>query len=199
VAQTNLNWDTVYRRPGFQARLTASTTQTKQDDGSRDDRSTIELTYLRYAWQKWFLAAVGTFENNESLGLELRSQAGAAFGPRLIRGRRMEMVAGGGLAVNKERGVDVEPTENVEGLFVFQMSYFTYDRPKTNLDVGLQYYPSFSDFGRNRIQLDASVKRELWKDFYAGITLYDSFDSRPPNPDADRNDVGVVASLGWSY
>jgi hypothetical protein len=111
----------------------------------------------------------------------------------------MEMVAGGGLAVNKERGVDVEPTENVEGLFVFQMSYFTYDRPKTNLDVGLQYYPSFSDFGRNRIQLDASVKRELWKDFYAGITLYDSFDSRPPNPDADRNDVGVVASLGWSY
>ena len=26
-----------------------------------------------------------------------------------------------------------------------------------------------------------------------------TFDSDPPNPDADRNDVGAVASVGWTY
>lgn len=31
------------------------------------------------------------------------------------------------------------------------------------------------------------------------LDVYDSFDSAPPNPDAARNDVGVVASFGWSY
>jgi len=39
----------------------------------------------------------------------------------------------------------------------------------------------------------------LWKDFFVALTLYDTFDSEPPSPDADRNDVGVVISLGWSY
>jgi hypothetical protein len=31
------------------------------------------------------------------------------------------------------------------------------------------------------------------------LDVHDSFDSAPPNPDAARNDVGVVASFGWSY
>jgi hypothetical protein len=43
------------------------------------------------------------------------------------------------------------------------------------------------------------VKRELLKDFFVSLNLYDTFDSRPPNAAADRNDVGVVVSIGWSY
>ena len=106
---------------------------------------------------------------------------------------------GAGLAVNDERGVDVEPTQNLEALFMFGTSFYTYDRPKTNLDVNLQYYPSLSDAGRQRVQLDAGVKREFWKDVFVALTLYNSFDNRPPNPTADTNDVGVVLSIGWTY
>jgi hypothetical protein len=29
--------------------------------------------------------------------------------------------------------------------------------------------------------------------------LYNTFDSRPPNPDANTNDIGIVVSIGWSY
>ena len=59
--------------------------------------------------------------------------------------------------------------------------------------------PSLSDFGRQRIQLDAAVKREIWKDLFLSLTGYNTFDSRPPNPEANTNDVGVVMSIGWSY
>ena len=103
------------------------------------------------------------------------------------------------MAFNDERGVDVEPTQNVEALLLFQTSFYTYDTPKTNLDVGVQYYPSLSNTGRNRLQIDASVRREVWKDFFLAVSMYDTFDNRPPNPDADHNDVGVVVSVGWSY
>jgi Protein of unknown function, DUF481 len=200
VAQLNVNSDTVYRRPGFQGRLTASLTQTEKDDGSgRDDRASLELSYLRYQWQRAFFGAMGRFETNESLGLELRSQVAAAVGPRLINSNRAQMSVGAGLAFNEERGVDVEPTQNVEALLLFQASYFTYDRPRTNLDVGLQYYPSLSNAGRQRIQLDTGVKRELWKDFFVALNLYNTYDSRPPNPTANTNDVGVVISIGWTY
>jgi Protein of unknown function, DUF481 len=200
VAQLNANSDTVYRKPASRARLTASLTQTQTDDESgRDDRASVEMSYLRYPWQRWFILGVGRFESNESLGLELRSQVGGALGPRLINSNRAQLVLGAGLAFNDERGVDVEPTQNIEALFLFGTSFYTYDRPKTNLDVNLQYYPSLSNPGRQRVQLDVGVKREFWKDLFVALTVYNSFDSRPPNPAADTNDVGVVLSIGWTY
>jgi hypothetical protein len=204
IAQLNLNSDTVFRRPASSVRLTASFTQTQQDadadgQGETDDRGSIDASWLRYPWQRWFVTAAARFETNESLGLELRSQAGGAFGPRLINSNRAQMTLGAGLVVNDERGVDVAPTQNIEGLLTFRTSYYTYDRPKTDIDVSLAYYPSASDPGRQRVQLDAAIRRELLKDFFVALNLFDTFDNRPPNPEADRNDVGVVVSVGWSY
>ena len=200
IAQLNVNSDTVYRRPAFEGRLRVSGTGTRQDDGSeRDDRGSLELSYVRYRWQRWFVSAAGRFESNESLGLRLRSQIGAAVGPRLIRSNRARMYTSAGLVLNDERGVDVEATQNVEGLLSFGASYFTYDRPRTDLDFSLQYYPSLSNWGRNRLQIDAAVKREVWKDFFLSVNLFETYDSRPPNPAFDTNDVGIALSLGWSY
>ncbi len=152
VSQLNLNSDTVYRRLASRARLTASLTQTttKDDESDQDDRAYAELSYLRYPWQRWFILTAGRFETNESVGLKLRSQIGAAAGPRLVNSNRAQLVIGGGLAFNREQGVDVEPTENLEAFFTFGTSYYTYDRPKTNVDVSLQYYPSLSNPGRQR-------------------------------------------------
>lgn len=200
IGTLTFNSDTVYRKPAFQTRVTASVTLTQNDDeDERDDRATLDLSHQRFPWQRWFLLGVGRFETNESLGLTLRSQVGVAVGPRLINSNRAQMALAAGISVNDERGVDVESTRNVEAMFLFQSSYFTYDRPKTNLDLGVQYYPSLSNQGRHRLQVDASVKRELLPDLFVALTLYNSYDNRPPNPAADTNDVGIVASIGWSY
>jgi hypothetical protein len=201
VAQLNFNSDTVSRKPASQARLTASLTitQTRDDPGGRDDRGSVEASYLRYPWREWFIAAAARFESNESLGVTLRSQIGAAIGPRLINSNRAQLTLGAGLVFNDERGVDVEPTQNVEGLLVFGTSFYTYDRPKTNLDINVQYYPSLSNAGRQRLQLDAGVKREFFKDLFVGLSLYNTYDNRPPNPTANTNDVGIVVSIGWTY
>ena len=200
VAQLNFDSDTVYRRPAFQARLTTSVTVTENDDGSgRDDRGSLEASYLRYPWRRWFVSAATRFETNTSLGLELRSQIGGAVGPRLVNSNRAQLALGAGLVVNDERGVDVEPTQNLEALLLFRTSFYTYDRPTTSLDISVQYYPSLSNAGRHRVQLDAGIKREFWKDLFVNLGVYNSFDSRPPNAAADTNDVGLVLSIGWTY
>ncbi|HEX7019760.1 MAG TPA: DUF481 domain-containing protein [Gemmatimonadaceae bacterium] len=200
VAQLNVNSDTVYPMFASQVRLAASMTVTaKDDDEGSDDRGTVEMSYLHFPWREWFIMGAGRFETNESLGLRLRSQAGVATGPRLINSNRAQLSIGGGIAVNDERGVDVEPARNVEGILLFTTSFFTYDRPKTNLDLTVQYYPSLSNIGRHRLQLDAGARYELLKDFFVALSFYNSFDSRPPNPAADTNDVGIVVSIGWSY
>jgi hypothetical protein len=203
IAQFNLDSETVYRKPAFAGRLSASVTQTEQDDededANDDDRASIEASYLRYPWQKYFVFVATKFESNKSLGLILRSELSAAAGPRLINSIRAQMTLGGGFSVNDERGVDVESTRNFEGVLTFRTAYYTYDRPKTTLDMSLTYYPSLSNFGRQRVQLDASAKRELWKDLFVSLSLYNTYDNRPPNPSANNNDVGIITSIGWTY
>ena len=200
IAQLNLNADVMYRQPRAQTRLTASFTQTQQsDEEGRDDRGALEASYRRYPRPRWFVTAVGRFETNESLGLTLRSQIGGAFGPRLVNSNRAQLTLGAGMSFNEEQGVDVEATQNLEALLMFQTSYFTYDRPKTNLDLSVQYYPSLTDPGRERLQLDVAGKREFFKDLFLSLSVFYTLDTRPPNPDADTYDVGVLWSIGWTY
>jgi hypothetical protein len=201
IAQTTLNMNASYRRPAFLLQFTSSATVTAQSDGTGDDdRATAQFSYVRYRGRRLYVAGQGSLENNESLGLLLRSQVGGLIGQRLVNSNRAQFQVGGGLMVNDEKIVDVADSQNnLEGVLVMTTSFYTYDRPKTDFTSSVQYFPSLSDWGRQRLQIDSSVKRELWKDFFFGFTLYDSFDSAPPNPDAARNDVGVSISLGWSY
>jgi len=200
IAQLNVNSDTTYSKPAFRGRVLASLTRIDTGDGTeRDDRGTLELSYLHYRWKEWAVGGAARFETNESLGLELRSQVGVAAGPRLVNSNRAQLTVAGGVVANDERGVNVDSTRNLEGLLLFSSSYYTYDRPKTNFDLTLQYYPSMSNPGRHRVQLDAGVKREIFKDFYISLNIYDTYDNKPPNPAANTNDVGVVTSIGWSY
>jgi len=39
----------------------------------------------------------------------------------------------------------------------------------------------------------------VWKDVFIAVTLFDTFDNRPPNAESAKNDVGVTLSFGWSY
>ena len=200
IAQLNVNTGTLYRSPSFEARLTASATATQtSDEEGRDDRGTVQASYLRYRGKRWFVGGGAGVETNESLGIKLRSQVSGAVGQRLVNTNRAQLAIGGGLSVNDEHGVDTEPTQNIEAIMTFRTSYYAYDFPKTNIDVSFQYFPSLSDFGRQRIQFDSSFRRELWKDVFLAVNVFDTFDSQPPSADADKNDVGVVLSFGWSY
>jgi hypothetical protein len=200
IAQLNVNSNTVYRSPSFEGRLTASGTGTKtSDEEGRDDRGALQLSYLRYRGSRWFVGGAAGFETNESLGITLRSQVSLAVGQRLVNTNRAQLAIGGGLSFNDERPVDADPTQNIEGILTFRTSYYAYDFPKTNLDLAFQYFPSLTDFGRQRSQFDATVRREIWKDVILAVNVFDTFDSDPPSADADSNDVGVVLSFGWSY
>jgi translation initiation factor IF-1 len=200
IAQTTVNTNTVFRRPDFAVQLTGSATLTsRNDDTGRDDRGALELAYARYRGRRWYVSGAGRLDTNESLGLVLRSQIAGMIGQRLVNTNRAQFEVGGGLVVNHEQAVDAEPAENVEGLLALKTSYYTYDRPKTQFDANVQYYPSLSNWGRQRLQVDTAIKRELWKDFFLSLNVYDTFDSEPPQPDSSRNDLGVSLSIGWSY
>ena len=102
IAQINLNGDVNFRRPKSVMRLSGSATVTAQEvdedseaDG-KDDRGATEFSYSRYRGSHWFVLGVTRFETNESLGLQLRSQAGGAVGRRLKNTNKSQMEVAGG-------------------------------------------------------------------------------------------------------
>ena len=154
IGQLSLNTNTTFRRPAFLVELSISGTLTEQPGADGDDRGNLTLGYVRYRG-RWFIGGAGSFENNESLGIVLRSQIGGMVGQRLVNTNRGQLELGGGLVVNNEQGVDAEPTKNVEAVATFRSSFYTYDGSKTNFSTSFNYYPSFSSWGRQRLQFDA--------------------------------------------
>ena len=59
-------------------------------------------------------------------------------------------------------------------------------------------FPSLTDSPRTRAELDVDFTHEIVKDFFWSLTLYSSYDSRPPQ-DAEDSDYGVVMSVGWRF
>ena len=198
IAQFTLNSNTAFRLPSFVLQLTASATVTHEDDTGRDDRGAVSFSYFHYRGNL-FTSGATRLETNESLGLVLRSEVGGQAGQRFVNTNRAQLETGAGLVFTDEQAVESESRQNVEGLLTFKFSFYAYNRPQTNVDVSVRYYPSLSQWGRQRIQVDSAVRRELWRDFFVSLNVFDTFDSDPPQPDAARNDVGVVTSVGWSY
>jgi hypothetical protein len=76
---------------------------------------------------------------------------------------------------------------------------FSYDFPNVDVSVALAGFASPKDGGRYRLELDARLKRELVKDFYATLRGYESYDSRPATEGAPTDDYGVTFAVGWSF
>ena len=130
IAQLNVNASTVYRSPSFEVRLTGSGTATQtSDEEGRDDRGTVQMSYLRYRGSRLFVGGAAGFESNESLGIKLRSQVSGALGQRLVNTNRSQLALSAGLSVNDEQGVDTEPTQNIEAIMTFRTSYYALRLP----------------------------------------------------------------------
>jgi hypothetical protein len=85
-----------------------------------------------------------------------------------------------------------------EGLVGMTFNAFRYDRPKLDVTLSSQAFPSFSVAGRVRLQNDLRVSYELVKDFMLTTTLFDSYDSKPP-ADVEKNDFGTTLAITWSF
>ena len=170
-----------------------------QEGADATSRNSIALSQLRMLKDRWLLTAAGQLQQNEELGLALRGLLAAGGGRFLSQSNRSEVQVLSGLAYTNERFYGSSATSNLELLLSGQANYYRRDSPKTTLESTLTFYPSITDFGRVRTELDASISHEFIKDFNVGLTVFDNFDSRPPAASASKNDFGVTFLVGWMF
>jgi hypothetical protein len=199
VAQASFSATASYRRPRWLLTASASTYLTRQEEADDTSRSTVQVTTTRSLFTRSLWLVQGTAMRNEELGYHFRGTAGAGIGHFLHRSNRGALVVGGGLATSTEVPLEGDTTQTLDGLLVVRHSFFTYDSPKTDLSTSFAVYPGLSQWGRVRTELDGTYKREIVKDFTVGLSVYDSYDNRPPTADARKNDVGFSLTVGWTF
>ena len=148
IAQLNINTNTVFRRPAFEARLTASGTARRTATTARVMTGVLSRRRTsRFRSERMFVAAGASFESNESLGLLLRSQGAFTAGSRLVNSNRAQLAIGAGLAVNDERNIGADPTQNLEGVVTFRQSYLPVPSPENERRRCLPVLPEPQQLG----------------------------------------------------
>jgi hypothetical protein len=199
IADVALEADAQYRRPSYSYSAAFSTNLTREDSGNSTSRYSLIVNYRKFLGNQWFVSPLALFEGNRDLGFTFRGSGALSVGRYVLQSNHAEVVLAGGLSVGREDPVDASSVTNVDALGAFDFSIFAHDYPTTRIDFSSLVFPSLDDPGRVRINADGKVKRELFKDFFVGVSAFDAFDSRPKAAVARRNDFGAALSFGWSF
>lgn len=168
------------------------TSQNDVEDIKRTDWSYDAKMYLK---KKWFLNANFSFLSNTSQSLKGRFVPSFGAGNYLIRNNKLYLLVGSGLTYNIEQYED--PTldkTSTEALFKTQFNMFNFK------DIDLYFsavgYPSLSEKGRFRTDLNFRFKYDLPLDFYFKSEIQVNYDNQPSEGSV-KTDYVFSTGFGW--
>lgn len=200
VTQANVGVDLDYRTLVRIYSFSASSTVNDSDTQESSERSNLGLQYTRLWRDRWFVNGNLTLDQNDELGLDLRTSLGFGGGRYLIQSNSMLLGLEGGLQISRENLVaDVDVTDSVEAIFTANWDWFRFDAPELDWSTSLDVIPSLTESGRVRANFDTSLKWELINDLKWGLTFYSSFDNKPQSDTATTSDYGVNTTLTYEF
>ena len=172
VLRFSFNADAKYTERKNIVDLTISSIITTQDEQESKENTSIHLRYNRLLENRWFPSAFTGLQRNDELGIRFRVLGGGGGGRLLINTNRMVLPVLAGFSVNNEwADADGQDSFSAEGLFGFYWNLFIYHQPKTDLSFDFTTFPSLTEEGRVRIDLDTRLRREIIKDFFVDLSF----------------------------
>jgi len=200
VSQVQLGFDLKARSEKRLFSLDVASVTTDSEDNESSQRHSLNFGYQRLWPERWFTGGVLRLNRNDELGLNLRTSVGAGGG-RYLRQTNSSIVSFiGGLQLSRENlNSGIENEDTVEAFLTLGWDWFRYDSPEFDLSTQLQLIPNLTNSGRVRAEFDVSMRWELIPDLFWELGFYDSFDSDPVVPGAEKNDYGITTSLGYGF
>ncbi len=159
----------------------------------------ISLETRRFFGNRWFWTGLGSFEQNDSLGLDLRTLLGGGGGRYLIQNTNQELSLFGGLVGTREEFADSTQISGTELLLGVDYDAFRFDSPELQLGTRLVVFPSLSVSGRVRTHASVSLRYEIISDLFAELSLDHVYDSEPQSIGAQESDYSVTSSIGYRF
>jgi putative salt-induced outer membrane protein YdiY len=159
----------------------------------------LNVTRQLLSPRNFYLGLSDFLQSNEQQ-LELRTTLGGGVGHMFSYTNHSFIAAFAGVDWNRERytsDATIGRTGNSgEVVLGTQVNFFSFKT--TNILADARLYPSLTDAGRVRFDLNTALKLKLAKDLYWKLGYYLNFDSRPPQS-LPKSDYGSTSSLGWTF
>ena len=162
--------------------------------------SSLNLNYTRLLANRWMAGGVLTFEQNDELGLDLRTSIGGGGGRILQQSNNSAVSLTGGLLLSREKvGAGVADENYIEAFATLTWDWFRYDTPELDLTTSLQIIPNLTDSGEVRGEFEIEFKWEIIEDFFWALAISDSYDSKAELTGGEDNDYSIITSVGWDF
>ena len=163
-------------------------------------RNNIQLSGSRQLWKaRNFYSGLANFLQNDEQQLDLRTTVGGAFGHYFADTNNTLIAAYAGAVWNHERYSQTNygrTGNSAEAILGTQINFFRFKT--TNIFADVKVFPSLTDLGRIRTDLNTSLKLRIAKDLYWKFSYYLNYDSNPPQS-LPKTDYGSTSSLGWTF
>lgn len=200
ITVLSASFNTNYRGPTSSWNFNIDLNSTRDPAQGTIDRDSVRYGYrwLQPAGRFW--AGLTSLERNEQTGIEARVLAGGGYGSYFLQTSSNEVAALAGIGATREWATgEADNQTSLEAILGADWRVFDFASPKTNLTARAVLYPSLTESGRYRTDASISLRREIISDFYLDLSLYHTYDSDPPDLQAETSDYGVVTSLGYSF
>jgi hypothetical protein len=142
----------------------------------------------------WFYAGTVDFLQSSSQGINSQTTYGGGLGRYLKKTNTARVTVLCALAVMDTQYNDRPTQNNLVSVIGANIDLFQFK--KTELSLAPTLFPSLSDQGRVRFNMNASYKIQIVSGFWWNITFYGNWDNRPP-PGLVGDDYGT--SVGITY
>ncbi len=199
LSQLNFSGHLDYRNQKSFSQARASSIYTDQKDRERIRKQDYSLAYNRFFRKRWFAGALIGAQQNTELGNSQRLYGGLGIGNDIVHNNLHVLTASAGALFSGETSSSDSLLRSVEGMVQLNYSIFKFNNPEVNLNSYYNVYPSFTSWGRVRMEFELKLNIELFSDFYFGLSFYDNYDNMPVDGGPAVNDWGLASSIGYSW
>jgi hypothetical protein len=199
ISQASFQLESHYEGEATEAALSAYSLVTRDSSGSSDQDQLLSTVYfLRESRNFWGL--IGELERNQDLGINARVVGGVFLGRRMYQSEAADLVGIAGLVVNQEWAAGGGGASGTgEAVLGGEWRVYRFSYPKISLDTSLLIFPSLTDAPRVRGSLNVSLTYKLTSRFSVMLSEFGTWDSKPPQENAQRVDFGLTLSLSYDF
>lgn len=200
VTQFNIGVDAAYRT---RIRILSADFSSQISDSSNNDvsqRQSLGVNYTRLRSNRWLNDGGISFDQNDELGLNLRTSISAGGGRILRQTNNSMFMLKGGLKATRENNINQpDDVDSLESYGEFTWEWYRYDSPELDWSTTLELIPSLTESGRVRGEFEATLSWEIFSDLFWALNFYNSYDNQPQSESGEENDYGITTSVSYKF
>jgi hypothetical protein len=198
VTTANLNSNIRYRSRRFLLGLEANSSVTDQPGAETTQNRSLGINYQRFRANRWYTDWFVKSQSNDEQGVEQRYLLGGGVGRYVVQNNNTQLSVLAGLVATHERQIGDEPaTTKPEAKFSLTYQHRR-GEPANDLYLTANVYPLLEDLSSFRSDTNLTLRREVVEDLFLDLSIYYDYLSDPPDG-ANKDDYGVVTSIGYSF